>query len=159
MSMKAASTIPRLIAARTTAGAQVAALPYRVVDGTVEILLITSRRTHRWIVPKGWPAKGSTPSADAAREAMEEAGVSGEVAAEAVGTFHYIKEMKHGLGVPCRVSLYPLKVARQHRSWSEKAARETKWHSIGEAAALVSEPELRRLILKFGAHMAAPKPV
>ena len=155
--MKTASAIPRSVAARTTAGTQVAALPYRVTEAGVEILLITSRRTHRWIVPKGWAEKGSTPSADAAREAKEEAGVSGEIAQEALGAFHYVKEMKHGLGVPCRVSLYPLKVTRQHRSWSEKAARETKWHSIGEAAALVSEPELKRLILKFGARMAAPK--
>ena len=155
--MRAASPIPRSIAARTSLGAQVAALPYRIGPTGVEILLITSRRTHRWIVPKGWPVKGSTPSADAAREAMEEAGVSGEIAAEPLGVYHYIKEMKHGIGVPCRVSLYPLKVARQRRSWSEKAAREAKWHSLSEAVALVSEPELKRLILKFGA-LAAPKP-
>lgn len=155
--MKTTSAIPRGIAARTTAGMQVAALPYRVSEAGVEILLITSRRTHRWIVPKGWPAKGSTPAEDAAREALEEAGVSGEIGAEAIGVFHYIKEMKHGMGVPCRVSLYPLKVTKQRKSWSEKAARETKWHSVGEAAALVGEPELRRLILKFGARMNAPK--
>ncbi len=154
--MKAASAIPRGIAARTTVGTQVAALPYRVTEAGIEILLITSRRTHRWIVPKGWPAKGSTPPADAAREALEEAGVSGEIGAEALGVFHYVKELKHGAGVPCRVSLYPLKVTRQRKSWSEKAARETKWHSIGEAAALVSEPELKRLILKFGAQAAKP---
>jgi len=153
--MKAASAIPRSVAARTAAGTQVAALPYRVTEAGVEILLITSRRTHRWIVPKGWPETGATPWADAAREAMEEAGVSGEIGEELLGTFRYLKETKHGLGVPCRVNLYPLKVTRQHRSWSEKAARETKWHSIGEAAALVSEPELKRLILKFGARLAA----
>ena len=70
--MRAASILPRSVAAKTAAGAktttgtQVAALPYRVTDAGLEILLITSRRTHRWIVPKGWPAKGSTPSADAA---------------------------------------------------------------------------------------------
>ncbi len=155
--MRAASPIPRSIASRTSPGAQVAALPYRIGPTGVEILLITSRRTHRWIVPKGWPMKGSTPSACAAREAMEEAGISGEIAAEPLGVFHYVKELKHGIGVPCRVSLFPLKVTRQRRSWSEKAARETKWHSISEAVALVSEPELKRLILKFGAQMA-PNP-
>ncbi|HEY0105085.1 MAG TPA: NUDIX hydrolase [Rhizomicrobium sp.] len=153
--MRATSAIPRNIAARAIAGAQVAALPYRVTDAGIEILLITSRRTQRWIVPKGWPAKGSTPPADAAREALEEAGVSGEIAQQALGVFHYIKELKHGVGVPCRVSLYPLKVTRQRKSWSEKAAREVKWHSIGEAAALVGEPELKRLILKFGVLGAA----
>jgi len=153
--MKTAASIPRAIAARTNAGTQVAALPYRVTEAGVEILLITSRRTHRWIVPKGWQDKGSTPHADAAREAMEEAGVSGEIAEEALGVFHYVKERKHGVNVSLRVSLYPLKVTRQRKSWSEKAARDTKWHSIGEAAALVSEPELKRLILKFGARMTA----
>ncbi|MEI9992882.1 MAG: NUDIX hydrolase [Rhizomicrobium sp.] len=156
--MRAASAIPRSVAARTTAGTQVAALPYRVTEAGVEILLITSRRTHRWIVPKGWPEKGSSPSADAAREAMEEAGVSGEIAEEALGVFHYVKEMKHGAGLPCRVSLYPLRVTRQRKSWSEKAARDAKWHSVGEAAALVGEPELRRLILKFGASFAPKTP-
>jgi len=151
--MRTAPAIPRSIAARTTAGTQVAALPYRVTDAGVEVLLITSRRTQRWIVPKGWTEKGSTPSADAAREALEESGVTGEVAAEPLGVFHYIKELKHGVGVPCRVSLYPLKVTRQRRSWSEKAARDVKWYPAGEAAALVSEPELKRLILKFGASL------
>ncbi|MEJ0025787.1 MAG: NUDIX hydrolase [Rhizomicrobium sp.] len=143
------------MAARTTAGTQVAALPYRMTEAGIEVLLITSRRTHRWIVPKGWPAKGSTPPADAAREALEEAGVVGEIAQEAIGVFHYVKELKHGAGLPCRVSLYPLKVTRQRKSWSEKAARDAKWYPVGEAAALVSEPELKRLILKFGAQ--APK--
>ncbi len=156
--MRAATAIPRSIAARTSPGAQVAALPYRVGPAGVEILLITSRRTHRWIVPKGWPMKGSTQAADAAREAMEEAGVSGDVAEAPIGVFHYIKEMKHGLGVPCRVSLYPLKVTRQKRSWSEKAARDAKWHSVAEAVALVSEPELKRLIQKFAAQHVAAKP-
>ncbi len=152
--MRAASAIPRTIAARTIPGAQVAALPYRLGPSGIEILLITSRRTQRWIVPKGWTEKGSTPAADAAREALEEAGVSGEIAADPIGIFHYIKEMKHGVGVPCRVSLYPLKVTRQRRSWSEKAARETKWHSVPEAAELVTEPELKRLIMKFGTQTA-----
>ena len=149
--MRPASAIPRSVSARTVPGAQVAALPYREGPNGIEILLITSRRTHRWIVPKGWPVKGSTPSADAAREALEEAGISGEIAEAPIGVFHYIKEMKHGVGVPCRVALFPLKVLRRKRSWSEKAARETKWHSVAEAAALVAEPELKRLIMKFGA--------
>jgi 8-oxo-dGTP pyrophosphatase MutT (NUDIX family) len=134
---------------------QVAALPYRVTEAGVEILLITSRRTHRWIVPKGWLVAGTPPSANAAREAMEEAGISGEVDARALGSFHYMKEMKRGVGVPCRVSLYPLKVTRQRKTWAEKAARETKWYPVAEAAALVGEPELKRLILKFGALFGA----
>ncbi len=155
--MKATSAIPRSISARAVVGAQVAALPYRVMGSGVEILLVTTRRRRRWIVPKGWPMKGSSPCADAAREAFEEAGVSGEIAELPLGVFHYIKEMKHGVGVPCRVSLFPLKVTRQHRSWAEKALRDTKWHPIGEAVTLVGEPELKRLIMKFGAQLSAPR--
>ncbi|HWD29105.1 MAG TPA: NUDIX hydrolase [Rhizomicrobium sp.] len=127
-----------------------AALPYRVTpEGAVEILLITSRRTHRWIVPKGWTMEGLSAASAAAREAFEEAGVSGEIASEPLGVFHYLKE-KHGTAIPCRVSLFPLKVARQHRAWPERDARDVKWLPAEEAAALVGEPELRRLILKFG---------
>ena len=149
--MRVSAAIPRHVAARTTAGTQIGALPYRVTDLGLEILLITSRRTHRWIVPKGWPVQGSAPAADAAREALEEAGVSGEVREQPLGIFHYIKEMKHGMGAPCRVSLFPLKVTRQRKTWTEKSAREVKWHPVAEAAVLVSEPELKRLILKFAA--------
>ena len=153
--MRTSAAIPRNVAAKTTAGTQVGALPYRVSEAGLEILLITSRRTHRWIVPKGWPARGPTPFADAAREALEEAGVSGQIAEQSLGVFHYIKELKHGMGAPCRVNLYPLKVTRQRKSWSEKAAREKKWFPVTEAAALVREPELKRLILKFAAQLAA----
>jgi 8-oxo-dGTP pyrophosphatase MutT (NUDIX family) len=150
--MRSAAVIPRSVAAKTTAVTQVAALPYRVTaEGAVEVLLITSRRTHRWIVPKGWTMKGLSAASAAAREAFEEAGVSGEIAAEPLGVFHYLKEKKNSVSLPCRVSLFPLKVTRQHRSWPEQATREAKWLPVAEAATLIGEPELRRLILKFGA--------
>jgi 8-oxo-dGTP pyrophosphatase MutT (NUDIX family) len=130
---------------------QVAALPFRVTEAGLEVLLITSRRTRRWIVPKGWPEAGVSPAADAAREAMEEAGVVGDVAETPVGAFHYLKERKHRDGTSCRVDLFPLKVTRQLKTWPEKASRDARWFSFAEAAALVVEPELKRLILKFGA--------
>jgi 8-oxo-dGTP pyrophosphatase MutT (NUDIX family) len=133
---------------------QVAALPYRVAEAGLEVMLITSRRTHRWIVPKGWPEAGSTPAADAAREALEEAGISGDIADKPLGAFHYLKERKQGDGTNCRVQLFPLKVTRQRRTWPEKTARDAKWFPFAEAAALVAEPELKRLILKFGAQHA-----
>lgn len=140
--------------AKPRTGLQVAALPYRVTEAGLEVMLITSRRTRRWIVPKGWPEMGSTPAADAAREATEEAGVIGEIADKPLGAFHYLKERKHGDGTNCRVNLFPLKVTRQRRTWPEKALREAKWFAYAEAAALVTEPELKRLILKFGAQHA-----
>ncbi|MBL6854017.1 MAG: NUDIX hydrolase [Alphaproteobacteria bacterium] len=149
--MRTNTAIARSVATKPRADQQVAALPFRVTEAGLEVMLITSRRTRRWIVPKGWPEPGSSPAADAAREALEEAGISGEIAPKPLGAFHYLKERKHSDGTNCRVNLYPLKVTRQRRTWPEKASRETKWLRYAEAAALVAEPELKRLILKFGA--------
>lgn len=146
----------RTITAKKPASAQYAALPYRLSGDGVEILLITSRRTRRWIVPKGWPIEGLDPAASAAREALEEAGISGEVDKTPIGNFHYVKETKHGANLPCRVELFALKVLRQRRTWIEKEEREQRWFSVEEAARAVGEPQLRRLILKFGARFAVP---
>ncbi|MEJ1970051.1 MAG: NUDIX hydrolase [Rhizomicrobium sp.] len=155
--MRNTSAVPRHVAVKSS-GAQIAALPYRVTEAGLEILLITSRRTRRWVVPKGWLEEGASPAANAAREAMEEAGISGEVDERPLGSFHYLKDMKHGPDVHCRVDLFPLKVTRQRKNWRERAAREAKWFSLAEAAAAVGEPELKRLILKFGArNHASPR--
>ena len=140
--------------ARAT-GSQYAALPYRFAGDVLEILLITTRRTKRWIVPKGWPIEGLTPSASAAREALEEAGISGEIQTTSIGRFHYTKEFRQRDAVPCRVDVFALKVTRQRKDWDEKDSRELKWVSVTEAAQLVEEPELRKLILKFAGQMAA----
>jgi len=152
--MRTNTAIKRSVATKPRTGQQVAALPFRVTETGLEVMLITSRRTRRWIVPKGWPEAGSEPSAEAAREALEEAGICGEVTEKPFGAFHYLKERKHGDGMNCRVNLFPLKVTRQRRTWPEKASREAKWLPYAEAAALVAEPELRRLILKFAAQFA-----
>jgi 8-oxo-dGTP pyrophosphatase MutT (NUDIX family) len=129
---------------------QYAALPWRRAKGAIEILLITTRNTRSWIVPKGWPLDGRTPSECAAHEALEEAGVLGEVAPEALGTFQYNKRRKSGEIVPCRVHVFAMEVVHQRRSWAEKAARDICWCSLEEALARVTEPSLRRLIAKFG---------
>ncbi|MEI9993509.1 MAG: NUDIX hydrolase [Rhizomicrobium sp.] len=152
--MRASATAPRLAAAKKATGTQYAALPYRVTEAGVEILLITTRRTRRWIVPKGWPIEGLTPAATAAREALEEAGISGEVDTDALGSFSYLKELRSGLSVPCRVDVFPLKVTRQRKTWAEKEAREARWLPATEAAKAVMEPGLKRLIIKFGARLA-----
>jgi 8-oxo-dGTP pyrophosphatase MutT (NUDIX family) len=129
---------------------QYAALPWRRTAGAIEILLITTRNTKSWIVPKGWPLDGRTPSECAAHEALEEAGVLGEMAPEALGTFRYNKRRKSGEMVPCEVHVFTMEVVRQRRSWAEKAARDICWCSLEEALARVTEPSLRRLIAKFG---------
>ncbi len=126
---------------------QYAALPYRMIEG-VEILLITSRETGRWVIPKGWPMKGRTPSAAAAREALEEAGLKGEVG-KAVGSYAYTKFGKTGLGVACKVKVFPLRVTGQRESWREQDQRTARWFAANEAAAAVRERQLARLIRRF----------
>ncbi|MBV9570835.1 MAG: NUDIX hydrolase [Alphaproteobacteria bacterium] len=130
-------------------GVQYAALPWRLVDGELQILLVTTLTTRRWIVPKGWPISGLAPSACAAHEADEEAGVTGDVQPEPIGTFHYDKRRKTGDTQRCRVEVFALEVSRQRRSWPEKSARETCWCSPEEAVARVTEPGLRRVIASF----------
>ncbi len=128
---------------------QYGALPWRRSDDAIQVLLVTTRNTRRWIVPKGWPLVGRTPSESAAREALEEAGVEGEVAHEKLGSFSYSKQRKSGEVVSCKVHVFPMEVVHQRRNWAEKAARETSWCSLEEAIQRVTEPGLRRLIVKF----------
>jgi 8-oxo-dGTP pyrophosphatase MutT (NUDIX family) len=138
-----------LLTAGTISQIQYGVLPWRRVEGVLEFLLITTRNTRRWIVPKGWPLPGRTPRECAAQEALEEAGILGDVAAAPLGWFHYDKLRKSGEVVPCKVQVYPMEVTRQRRSWVEKSARQTNWCSLEEALARVAEPGLRQLILKF----------
>ncbi|HWA89536.1 MAG TPA: NUDIX hydrolase [Rhizomicrobium sp.] len=135
-------------------GSQYAALPWRWAEDHLEILLITTLSTRRWVVPKGWPMDGCTPSECAAREALEEAGVVGSTAPHPVGSFSYLKRRKTGETISCSVAVFALEVERQRRSWPEKAARETCWCSVAEALARVSDPGLKRLIAKFAKEQA-----
>ena len=127
-----------------------AALPYRITD-EVEVLLISSRETRRWILPKGWPMKGRKPHAAAAQEALEEAGVVGKIGKEPVGIYHYIKRMKNGSQQLCHVTVFPMNVARQRKVWPEMDQRVTRWFPLAEAADLVGEPELQEVIRNFEA--------
>ncbi|HEY3776609.1 MAG TPA: NUDIX hydrolase [Rhizomicrobium sp.] len=128
---------------------QYAALPWRRSHGALEILLVTTRRTRRWIVPKGWPEAGLLPHQCAAREALEEAGVEGDAAPRPLGAFAYDKHRKSGESLACTVLVFPMEVARQRRNWPEKSARETRWCTTEMALELVGDPGLRRLIAKF----------
>jgi 8-oxo-dGTP pyrophosphatase MutT (NUDIX family) len=114
----------------------------------LEVLLITSLRTRRWILPKGWPVPGLSLPQSAAREALEEAGVVGEVGAEPFGRYRYLKERKSG-ATPCEVAIFPLKVTAQRSAWPEKGAREIAWLPVEQAARRVSETALRRVLLEF----------
>lgn len=128
---------------------QYGALPWRQSGDALQILLITTLNTRRWIVPKGWPLDGKSPFDCAAQEAMEEAGISGEIEKTPLGSFQYNKVRKNGDVLSCRVDVFPMRVSRQRRRWADKHMRETCWCSLEEALERVSEPGLRRLISKF----------
>lgn len=128
---------------------QVAALPMRQdSDGTMRVLLITSRETRRWIIPKGWPVKGRKPSEAAAREALEEAGLVGGPSKKPIGTYTYFKRRKAHFNI-CRVDVYILMVEKQLKDWREKAQRKARWCTLDEAAHLVQEPGLSALLLRL----------
>ena len=129
---------------------QYAALPYRLRGASrTEVMLVTSRDTRRWIIPKGWPQKGKAPHKSAAREAFEEAGVVGAVGKRPVGSFPYHKRLKNGVVEVCEVHVFPLRVSRQSRQWPEKEQRDVKWLSAKAAAKVVKEPLLREIIRRL----------
>ena len=137
---------------------QYAALPYRRGDDDdFEILLVTSLGTKRWIIPKGWPMNGRAPHEAAAREALEEAGVVGEVGSDAIGSYLYEKRRKSGAAVPCQVEVYPLEVTRERERWPEQDRRQRRWLSAVDAAATVSDGGLGDLILDFARRVGAPE--
>ena len=130
--------------------AQVAALPIRTdATGGFEVLLISSRETHRWIIPKGWPMKGRKDHQAAAQEALEEAGVIGKVRKHPIGAYTYQKRLNDRMQ-PCRVMVYRLDVDAQKKTWPEKDQRERRWFKATDAADLVSEPGLASMILNLG---------
>jgi 8-oxo-dGTP pyrophosphatase MutT (NUDIX family) len=126
---------------------QVAALCWRKHRDRIEVLLITSRETGRWVLPKGWPMENRTGAEAAATEAWEEAGVKGEVAAGMLGLFGYDKVLSPDLSQPCMVGVYPLRVSALSRHFPERKERRRKWFSTEKAARKVWEPELRALLL------------
>lgn len=129
---------------------QYAALPWRrLEDGGVEVLLITSRETRRWVIPKGWPIKGLKSPQSAAREALEEAGVEGQPGKSKLGVYHYDKKLRSGRVQKVRVAVYGLEVTRERETWKEKDQRDKLWTSPAEAAELVEEPELKALVAAF----------
>lgn len=130
---------------------QYGALPYRIAaDGSLEVLLVTSRTTRRWILPKGWPIKGLKPAKSAAREAYEEAGVLGRVENKAIGSYRYEKMRSDEDGpIICEVSIFPLAVTETLARWPEAKERDLRWVSLAEAETLISEDGLRALLALF----------
>ncbi len=128
---------------------QYAALPWRKARKQLEIMLVSSRETKRWIIPKGWPMSGRSGSVSAAIEALEEAGLLGVISNEPIGHYFYAKRFSLGDEQICRVEVFALRVVRQREDWLEKDQRSTQWFAAEEAMDLVSDLELRDLIAAF----------
>ncbi len=130
---------------------QFGALCYRIHDGKVQILLVSSRGTGRWIIPKGWPMDGETPAGAAATEAFEEAGVEGKASDVCLGIYSYTKNIPKGDNLPIVVAVFPFRVKRLLKKFPEAGQRKRKWFSLKKAATIISEPELGPLIRSFDA--------
>jgi 8-oxo-dGTP pyrophosphatase MutT (NUDIX family) len=151
-------SIPRKAKRKNTSTVRIqyGALPYRFTPyGALEILVLTTRQTRRWIIPKGWPIRNLKPVRSAAREAFEEAGVRGRIGAKPIGVFSYTKALDEtGTELTCEVRVFPLLVKRQTKTWPESAQRMVQWVDPAKAIALVKEDELKALIAAFAKQVA-----
>jgi 8-oxo-dGTP pyrophosphatase MutT (NUDIX family) len=128
---------------------QYGALCWRGAASGIEVLLITSRDTGRWVIPKGWPIPGLAPEAAAAQEAWEEAGVEGMISPVCIGRYGYQKCLSVTSTVPCAVAVYGLRVSVLSSAFPEVRERRREWFPASEAATLVAEPDLARIIADF----------
>ena len=128
-------------------GNQFAALPFKVTPDGLRVLLLTSRETRRWIIPKGWPIRGLKPREVAAREAFEEGGLVGKVVGKrAIGSYHYSKRLPDHQDKLCYVRVFLLSVDHQVDVWPEKEQREWHWVHPIKAAQMVDEGGLAEII-------------
>jgi 8-oxo-dGTP pyrophosphatase MutT (NUDIX family) len=126
---------------------QYGALPYRrLANAAIQVMLITSRDTGRWVIPKGWQGVGLAAQDSAEREAREEGGLVGRMGDRPLGRYRYNKRLADGSSVACSVEVFALEVERQLRSWPERKERRTQWFVLQEAADAVDEPELAAMI-------------
>lgn len=128
---------------------QYAALPYRFSDDAVEVLLLTSRDTGRWVIPKGWPKKSLAPHKLALLEAYEEAGIKGTITKRSIGRYHYVKRMEKGPNVQCRVEVFPMQIKSELIEWPEMHERTRTWIKVKKAAGMVDEAELSGILTAF----------
>ncbi|RSV45585.1 NUDIX domain-containing protein [Sphingomonas sp. ABOLD] len=129
---------------------QYAALPYRVQgEDELHVLLVTSRETGRWVIPKGWPMKNRKPHRAATLEAFEEAGAIGVAEKRPIGTYEYAKRLEDGSALLCKVAVFPLAVESLASEWPEAGERERRWFEPNQAADQVDEPALAQMLREF----------
>jgi uncharacterized protein len=117
----------------------------------VLVLLVTSRETKRWVLPKGNMISGLSPHASAAHEAEEESGVQGLACPTPLGKYRYRKTKKSGASLMVDVDVFPILVTNEMDEWEEQGERERRWFPLDEAASAVDEPDLQALIRLFRA--------
>ena len=128
-------------------GEQIAALPIRWDEaGKLRVLMITSRDTGRWVIPKGWIIAGLEPWDAAAVEALDEAGAEGRVSSVQLGVYTYDKVLDGGASIKCEVRVFPMLVGKLKRDWKERSERTRRWFTPKAAAKRVAEPDLAGLI-------------
>ncbi|MGE0060652.1 MAG: NUDIX hydrolase [Xanthobacteraceae bacterium] len=132
---------------------QAGAIPYTVVEGRAVFLLITSRRSGRWIFPKGAPIEGHQPWQVAAREAYEEAGIEGEIEPVSIGSYRTLKRTIPPAFID--VDMYALRMVRQLDDWPERGKRHRHWVILPEAKRLLSDPKLAALAAELDRRLAA----
>lgn len=134
---------------------QFGALPWRINrSGKIRILLVTSRRRARWIIPKGWPLKDKAPIFAASREAFEEAGIVGDIYPQPITDYRYMKLLDDGSVRACRVTVFSMKVHGTLNNWQEQHQRKRRWFSVEEAAQRLDDQELAEFV---GLHGPVPK--
>lgn len=122
---------------------------YRGDGPDIEILVITSRDSGRWVIPRGWPMKGKKPFQAAATEAREEAGVYGTIRKEPIGCYTHLKDLDDGDVAPCVVDVFQIEVTELRSEFKERGQRILEWVSPDEAARRVREIELKSLLVRF----------
>ncbi|MBC7985752.1 MAG: DUF47 family protein [Sphingomonadaceae bacterium] len=137
---------------------QIAALPYETDEaGAMRILLITSRDTRRWVIPKGNPIRGLAAHRAAEQEAFEEAGIRGIACPSSLGRYSYPKRRADGSARIATVDVFPLAVTGQAEDWPEQGERDVRWFSVEDAASAVDEPDLKSIIAAFREPPTAPR--
>jgi 8-oxo-dGTP pyrophosphatase MutT (NUDIX family) len=128
-------------------GVQFAAIPFTIAPDGLRVLLLTSRETRRWVIPKGNPIRGLKPREVAAREAFEEAGLVGTIVGKRpIGAYHYSKVLPAQRQMLLQVRVFLLSVDHQLDDWPEKAEREYIWVEPFKAAQMVLEGGLAEIL-------------
>ncbi len=129
-------------------------MPFTKREGEMMVMLVTSRETCRWVLPKGWAEKNLSGPELAAKEAFEEAGLVGQVAAKSIGSYAYMKRLSKGRELQCNVEVFAMHVELILGDWPERHQRERQWFTLAQAAMAVDEGDLITLLLQLAAPRA-----